>query len=248
MESVCREQVTVSASWPTSAGSVAAGLAALWALIVPGDPLGVEREFMVEPDFMGDLHATVLRPRHTRSKLPVGKGQVERMPAAQVDLLRQPHTRRQRRTLRTDNRRSDRVRLHGRRTPRRACVPGPPRPPPTSSTRTCANPSPPPGRPEHVSHLCHHRETGPAAPTPRGWRCVDRGRRRRHASSSASRLRPAPIGTHTAAAVRCDRTASCTPGLMRWPTLVEDVRGPSTADRGYQYNSSGAPQRQGYSV
>ena len=48
---------------------------------------------MVEPDFMGDLHAAVLRPHEIEAA--VGKGQVERMPAAQVDLHRQPHTRRQ---------------------------------------------------------------------------------------------------------------------------------------------------------
>ena len=59
-------------------------------------------------------------------------------------------------------------------------------------------------------------------------------------------LRPAPIGTHTAAAIRVIITASCTPSLMRWPTLVEDVS-PSTADQDIA-TTVRAPQRQGYSV
>src|SRR5262249_5591178 len=50
-------------------------------------------ELTVEPSFIRDLHAAVLRPHEIEAA--VGKGQVERMPAAKVDLLRQPHACRQ---------------------------------------------------------------------------------------------------------------------------------------------------------
>ena len=78
MESVCREQVTVSRFLAHISGKC--GWTGSYVPIVPGDPLGVEREeFTVEPDFMGDLHAAVLHV-HTRSKLSSGKGRLSACP------------------------------------------------------------------------------------------------------------------------------------------------------------------------